>query len=172
MQYENGGDLSKSLGKITAVENKIIEHSAATEEGSFGSPLIKRYNDILVIGIHFGVEKNIKNEVIINVAIPFDIIIKDIKNKLLNKIKKIGSKIIEYRNIINLIYEKHKKKYNHDYNNIFGSKFVENNKENIKLIINGEKSELIEKYDLKVGINNMQLIIINTLTNLECMFYN
>ena len=90
----------------------------------------------------------------------------------MNKIKKIGSKIIEYRNIINLIYEKHKKKYNHDYNNIFGSKFVENNKENIKLIINVEKSELIEKYDLKVGINNMQLIIINTLTNLECMFYN
>ena len=170
LQYANGGDLSNSLGKITAVENKIIKHSAATEEGSSGSPLIKRYNDIVVIGMHVGVEKNIKNEVIINVATPFDIIIKDITNKLFNKNN--GSKSIKYRNIINLIYEKNKKKYNHDYNNIFGSKFVENNKENIKLVINGEKSELIEKYNLKIGINNIQLIIINTLTNLECMFYN
>ena len=80
-----GGDLSNSLGLITDIEKKIIKHSAATEEGSSGSPLIKRYNNNLVLGIHFGVEKNIKNKVIINLATPFDIIIKEIKNKLFKK---------------------------------------------------------------------------------------
>ena len=55
-------------------------------------------------------------------------------------------------------------------NRIFGSKFVENNKNNITLIINGKKSELIEEYELKEGKNNVQIIINNKLTNLENMF--
>ena len=42
---------------------------------------------------------------------------------------------IEHRNNINIIYYKK----NND-NNIFGIKFVENNKDNIKLIIDGKKS--------------------------------
>ena len=72
-----------------------------------------------------------------------------------------------------MIYEINEIKNNYDYNNnIVGSKFVENNKENIQLMINGKKCELMQKYDLKGGINNIQIIIINKLTNLEYMFYN
>ena len=163
LQYAHGGDLANSSGIIMDIENIRIKHSASTEEGSSGSPLIKRYNNNLILGIHLGVEKEYK----INVATPFDIIIKDIKDKLLNKNN--DSNNIEYINIINLIYDK-KLNYN---NNIFGSKFVENNKDNIKIIIiNDKKYELMKKYDLKEGINNIQLIIINKLTNLEYMFYD
>ena len=91
-----------------------------------------------------------------NLATPFDIIIEDIINKLSNEVE--HSKSVEYRNIINLIYNKEKEitkkdeEYDEEWNNpkiIFGKKFVENNKDNITLIINGKKSVLIEKYELK-----------------------
>ena len=38
--------------------------------------------------------------------------------------------------------------------NIFGNEFVKNNKNNIELIINGNKSCLVNKYKLKEGENN------------------
>ena len=45
-----------------------------------------------------------------------------------------------------------KKKSNEYYaNNIFGKKFVDNNKGKIELIINDEKNELINRYGLKEG---------------------
>ena len=110
LQYAHGGDLSNSPGIIADIENIKIKHSAATEEGSSGSPLIKRYNNNLVIGRHLGYEKNKKNEDIINLATPFDIIIKDIRHKLLNKNNNKDKNFIEYRNTINLIYDKNTKK--------------------------------------------------------------
>ena len=173
LQYPNGDKLSQALGKILDIKDNEIKHSAATLIGSSGSPLIKRYNVNLVIGIHYGGDnkKYLKNnEFIYNYATPFDIIIKDIKYKLsTNKINMIKNNIIiEYRKVINIIYYKK----NNDYfsNNIFGVKFVENNKNNIKLIINGNQSKLIHKYNLKEGKNKIQIIIINQLTNLENMF--
>jgi len=74
----------------------------------------------------------------------------------------------KYKKSINLIYETDEDSIG----NIFGEKFVMNNKNNIELIINGIKSELISKCKLKKGINNIEIIIKNNLTNLECMFYN
>ena len=44
-------------------------------------------------------------------------------------------------------------------NNIFGKQFVKNNKNNIELVINGIKEKLVAKYDLKGGINKIQMII-------------
>ena len=73
----------------------------------------------------------------------------------------------KYKNNINLIYETEEDKIE----NIFGETFVENNRNNIGLIINGEKTELISQYKLKKGINNIEIIIKNKLTNLEYMFY-
>ena len=90
--------------------------------------------------------------------------VKNKENK--NIIKYINN--IEHRNKINLIYEK-KEEYKY-MERIFGSTFVKNNKDNIKLIINGRESKLIEEYNLKKGENNIQLIILNKLTNLEGMF--
>ena len=69
--------------------------------------------------------------------------------------------------IINLIYETEKK----GIKNIFGEKFVLNNHNNIELIINGENCDLIKKFELKKGINNIEMIIKNKINNLEYMFY-
>ena len=46
---------------------------------------------------------------------------------------------------------------------IFGKSFVKENKENMELIINGEKKELIDNYYLEKGENNITLIIIKKL---------
>jgi len=69
--------------------------------------------------------------------------------------------ICDNRNTINLIYE-NKIKDEHLIN-IFGQKFVENNKENISLKINGVVNQITEKYNLKEGINNIQIVLINWL---------
>ena len=48
---------------------------------------------------------------------------------------------------------------------------MKNQKIKIQILkINGIKSELIEKYNLKEGINNIQITIKNNLTNLQHMF--
>ena len=64
-----------------------------------------------------------------------------------------------FSNKINLIYYKTNEKDSWRDNNIFGWKFVENNKDNIELIINGIKSELIDVFELEEGNNNIQIII-------------
>ena len=87
LQYPDGGDLSFSPGKILLVKDKILHHSASTENGSSGSPIIRRYTKD-IIGLHFGGQKSnkIKNDnediFIYNLGIPFDAIINDIKLQL------------------------------------------------------------------------------------------
>ena len=73
----------------------------------------------------------------------------------------------KYRDEINLIYVTEKE----DEYNIFGAKFVENNKYNIELEINGEKNNLINKYKLRKGENNIKMKIKNKITDLQNMFY-
>ena len=64
-----------------------------------------------------------------------------------------------FSNKINLIYKKLEGDVSKRDNNIFGNKFVENNKNNIELKINGIKSELVETYQLNNGENNIEIII-------------
>lgn len=68
---------------------------------------------------------------------------------------------------INLIYFTEEE----DLYNIFGNRFVNNNKNNISLIINGKESNLVEESFLIKGENKIELIIKNKITNLEYMFY-
>ena len=95
----------------------------------------------------------------------------DLINKLLEKDYSKRLNWDEYFNHpfffkINLIY----KKYGNN-TNIFGAKFVENNKNNIELIINGKRSKLVSRTELIEGDNNIQIIIKNKINNLEYMFY-
>ena len=53
---------------------------------------------------------------------------------------------------------------------IFGGEFVENNKNNIEIMINGIKSELIDECKLKKGKNIIEIIIKNRIINMEQMF--
>ena len=93
----------------------------------------------------------------------------DLIEEYISNLKKCIQKEEEkYKNEINLKYltENEGNEY------IFGTHFVENNANNISLIINGEKSKLIDQYYLKKGENNVTICIKNTLTNLSSMFYN
>ena len=85
LQYPEG-KLGHDSGIILNIKDNKISHSVVTESGSSGSPIIKRYNMNLVIGIHCGSKKHekLKDKYLYNLAIPFDIIIKDIKKQLLN----------------------------------------------------------------------------------------
>ena len=60
LQYLSSGELSDSAGKITNVDNDLIKYSTSSLVVSSGSPLIKRCNKIVIIGIHLGEEK-VKN---------------------------------------------------------------------------------------------------------------
>jgi len=88
-----------------------------------------------------------------------------------NKITIFGDKRIEneYKNEINLIYFDEN---GGDYKNILGERFINNNKYNIKLFINGnEIFPLDYKYKLNKGNNKIKIFITNKITNLENMFY-
>ena len=53
LQYP-GNELSFSYGKVLSLKNEKISHSASTEEGSSGSPIIRRCKDNYLIGLHRG----------------------------------------------------------------------------------------------------------------------
>ena len=129
-------------------EDKVIVHLCNTENGSSGIPILSLKSN-KVIGVHYG---GIKNKYNYGTNIKYAI----------NEIN------LEYKNEINVKYIT--KEENTE--NIFGEKFVENNRNNIGLEINGVKSELIGRYKLIKGINNIKMIIKNKLINLEYMFNN
>ena len=87
-----------------------------------------------------------------------------------NKDKNIISKEYKKRDdiIIKLKYRAEKaEKYN-----IFGKKFVENNKNNIKLNIDGCITNLKFDYELNQGYNTIIMNILNPIQNFEYMFYD
>ena len=89
---------------------------------------------------------------------------------LIKKYKELNEYILrfsKYRNEINLTYYADE----NGLENIFGEKFVENNKNNIDLFINQTKSPLVSQYILKKDKNDIKIIIKNDLNNLEYMFY-
>ena len=98
LQYPLGNELSFSYGKILSLEEKRIYHSGSTEEGSSGSPIIRRSKNNYIIGLHYGgiikeknKEKNKEKEIYsFNLATTFDSILNDInKPNEINCIYKI-----------------------------------------------------------------------------------
>ena len=84
------------------------------------------------------------------------------------EINDININIGKNRNAIELVY------YTKlgGFANIFGSEFVNNNKDNIKLIFNkGKPISLVDKFFLKKGENRIKLLIEKELTDLSYMFY-
>ena len=145
LQYPKGNEISFSYGKIRSIKEGKIIHNASTEEGSSGSPIIKRSKNNYIVGIHYG--GKIKEEKIYSYNIG------TIFNYILNDINK--------PNEINCIYINNDNKKEdeiqllHDYNedvSEWGEKYKklyleakEINKkifeENIELYINGNKTK-------------------------------
>jgi len=79
LQYPNGSDLSFSYGKIKSLKNSKIKHNASTDDGSSGSPIIRRSKDNYIIGLHFGCfKKKNKEEYKYNLGTSFDSILDNI----------------------------------------------------------------------------------------------
>jgi len=102
LQFPNGNDLSFSCGQILSFKDNKIIHSASTEIEASGSPIIRRWKDNYIVGLHFGGYKKR-----FNLATFFDSILEDIKR----------------RNIS--INDKSKIYFNSD--NISGNKYIQSN---------------------------------------------
>ena len=176
LQYPNMNKASVSYGILKKIQSNNITHSCCTQPGSSGSPILNLFNN-KIIGIHrestnlnFNIGSFIKspiNEFIQNGGQS------NLNNNIVNEINNVKQNNIGYNgfnniysNEINLIYFTQKE----GSQRIFGDKFVENNKRNIDLIINGAKTNLIGQYKLQQGENNIKLIIKNKISNLEYMF--
>ena len=173
LQYPNGSDLSFSYGKVKSLKNNKIRHNASTDEGSSGSPIIRRSKNNYIIGLHFGgVKKKKKDEYKYNLGTSFDSILDNIieQNYL---IKCIYIPDID-ENKINLLHDfngnikdldkKDKKAYIEAQNNI--------TEENIEIYI---KDKII-KFDFKYKIKDSKEIKVKfkfkkLLTNTNHMFY-
>ena len=138
---------NKEANVSNSLINKNKNYYCKIEEGSSYSPILS-LKTFKVIGIHYSNYQIIK--------LYYGKLFKNLIDEF-NKIK----------NEMNIIYKTDKE----GEENIFGDEFVRNNKKNIELIINGNKSNLIEKYKLRKGENNIKIIINNKITNLEKMFY-
>ena len=125
------------------IDNKIT-HNASTDNGSSGSPIIRRSKNNYIIGLHYG---ELKNKY--NLATSFDSILDNIKKQ---------------NNIINCIYIPYKdeKEINllHNYNDNIKDWDKKNKKEyleakrdiseeNIEIYINDKKIKFDYKYKIK-----------------------
>ena len=147
-------DKSKSLFKLIVNKLNGIHPMIESEKNYKLNNLVEEFQSKLIIPSIDEISKVILEEI-------------DLLEEYINKVKK-GIKKDEniQKKEINLKYMS-KKEGNQ---NIFGKTFVENNKNNISLIINGKKSTLVENYYLKKGENNITICIKNRLTNLSYMF--
>ena len=106
---------------------------------------------------------------------------KDLENLVKKLLEKEPSKRIDWDDYFNhsffkafkpikikLIYYLEEEKYEEQ--QIFGFDFVNNNKMNINLMINGLKKNLVYTYKLKKGENIIEIIIKNKLQSLKEMF--
>jgi len=99
LQFPNGNDLSFSYGKILSFKDDKIIHTAATEIGASGSPIIRKCKENYIIGLHFGGFKKNNKEYRFNLATSFESILNNIKNQFNENKNKINSNVSKNLNI-------------------------------------------------------------------------
>jgi len=161
--------------EIRPNKDKIYDYLELDEYEIYSENI--EYKSIYIIYLYheeISVSYDIRNEIIDNKEICPILSLKEFKiigiynyKNINNSIKYIIDKFNNYKDEINIIYKTDEE----GYENIFGDKFVENNKNNINLIINGNKNKLINRYKMRKGENNIKIIIKNKIRNLEYMFY-
>ena len=162
----NIDDLSKVINKELEQFKSYIMNN---KKISVNQKINKRINSNLSSKKNKIIKQNNKVENIININninyISNINLMHSINNNQKNK-KANSLKTEENKNRINLKYFIKSKGKNY----IFGYDFVNNNKDNIELIINGKNTKLVNEYELKEGENIITLIIKNKLINLSYMF--
>ena len=187
LHYPKGNKMECSMGFIKNIDegNYTIRHSCDTYGGSSGSPIINSFN-FQIIGIHKGAAKakqnynygtflkgplkqfcNENNLIVYineNESNEFKINNNEKNDELINKDK--NEIIIQYK--IDDIKDSKEIR-------IFGDKFVENNKDKCKIIINGNEFDLTSHLDINENqLNNnifeIKLKGIRNITNMSYMF--
>ena len=177
LQYPKGNKISFSYGKILLLKDNRLVHSASTEEGSSGSPIIRRGKENYLIGLHYGGIKNKKENYnfIFNCATIFDSILNDMtKTNEINciYIKNDNEKEIQLLHDYNEDISKWAKEEQNSYNETkkLNKTIFE---ENIDLYINGKKS----KFKYKINESESKKIEVKfkfkkNLTTMSDMFHN
>ena len=193
LQYPGGYDkLSFSAGKIITIESNLIKHTCATKPGSSGSPMLSRFSNYNVVGLHFGAEiKKDKNKEF-NLSIPIYSVIKDIIDKsnsiIIAEIDINEEDINEEIRIINS-YEESVREYKwefdkNEYKNEYKNEMEI--KENCKIEINGKiipfcyyykfqtKGKYIIKYlfSKKLTKTNHMYFFCKSLNNIDLSNFN
>jgi len=171
--FPKGNDASLQPGKITLITESpecLIYHQCNTEHGSSGCPILS-YDTFKVIGIHKGADKlNNSN---------FGIFIKYPIEKFYEEMKRKGPQCYEnYFDGINSIDIFYQIQGNQQRLKLFGDNFVKNNKNNCKIIINGNKYELCNyinisnyNYNHNSKIFKIQLTGIKSISDMSYMFH-
>ena len=171
LHYPKGKNIVSSYGLISNLMDNDLYHNCNTEYGSSGCPILL-VDTFKVVGIHYG-GGHLKYNKGTFIKYAINAFNNKYKNNFLNNIsKKPKSKNKEVLNEINLIYTTG----DYEYIRIFSKKFVENNKENCKIIINGKELEICEYIDrTKMIINNnilkVKLKEIKPIINMSYMFF-
>ena len=162
LQYPKGKS-SYSLGKIKDIKNNYIFYSASTTFGSSGSPIFLKGN-MKVIGIHKGSsgKKDLNLGLLIGPIFSYFRNMEE-KNNVSNKLNKMT---------INVSFERGQKSIQ-----LFGKKFVENNKNNCYLLIDGQKYNLSSSIELnekqkRNGDLVIKLIENETITDMSYLLFS
>ena len=157
VQFPEGKYLSHSKGKLTYIDKYEFTHKAGTKGGSSGSPIFLA-NTTRVIGIHKSGVKSLQENY------------GDFIFPIINSLK--GQN--ELKIIVRL---------NNGYFNVFGKRFVENNKDKCEIFFNGKScielksaydgrdynfKDIFEKHD---GILEITLKETKIIRNMDDMFY-
>ena len=159
----NGEKILVSYGLISEInENNGINHKCATDNGSSGYPILSLKNNKL-IGVHFGSSAKFdynQGTLIIYAIMGF--------NKKEIKANKINNEKINEITIIYNIEQENKIK-------LFGKQFIENNKNNCKIIIDNKEQEIVEFLAINENMKKkesleIKLKEIKPITNMSYMF--
>ena len=156
LHYPQGKVLCFSYGKVKSnIKSKII-HSASTKKGSSGSPIIRRSENIYLIGLHFGYKKNKhKFELSFNLGTRFDFILNDINKNEINCTYIVKDNEKEIKLLYD--YSSDLNTSNDDLNKLYleakkiNKKFYQ---ENLEIYVNGEKINSIINLKLIMIIKN------------------
>ena len=181
LHYPFGERVSSSLGTIKRIFKDNIYHNCSSQKGSSGGPLINKFN-FKVIGIHKGANNSLDYNLATFIKRPIEEFKRNSNNiEYLNS----GELTNNWNNniISNLIDNKSDDEITIEYkfNNIndkikiFGKNFVENNKNNCKIILNGKEIDLcihLNKKDLNLVDNTLRIKLkgINNIINISYMF--
>ena len=163
LYYPKNKNIIVSYGLLFDIVDNNIIHKCNIEDNSFGIPILSLDN-FKVIGIN---KKNL------NIGINIKYIIQEFIKKY-NENKEAKNEIKNKINEFNIIYSINK---NDKQIKIFDETFVNNNKNNCKIIFLGNEIQLTDYIDISKIKGNyktleIKLIEIKTISNMSNMFYN